>query len=205
MKKILRNTICMISLSLVILFASATTANAATCTTFKCKLQSFFGNYFQSSGNTSSNKNNIIKQPTVSAPSNTPKPTSPAEKTNLQSQMLNLINEERTANGLAPLTWNASLANVAAKKAEDMKKNNYFSHTSPTYGSPFDMMKANGIKYRYAAENIAKNSSVTKAHVALMNSEGHRKNILNPNYTSVGIGIVNITSSSYIIVQMFIG
>ena len=119
-------------------------------------------------------------------------------------QMLNMINEERQANGLASLQWNADLAEVAQAKAQDMLDNNYFSHTSPTYGSAFEMMRDYGISYRYAAENIAKNSSVEKAHVALMNSEGHRNNILNSNLTSIGIGIVK-SSAGYIIVQMFIG
>ena len=119
-------------------------------------------------------------------------------------QMLDMINEERQANGLAALQWNADLAEVAQAKAQDMLDNNYFSHTSPTYGSPFEMMRSYGISYRYAAENIAKNSSVEKAHVALMNSEGHRNNILNSNLTSIGIGIVK-SSTGYIIVQMFIG
>ncbi len=119
-------------------------------------------------------------------------------------QMLDMINEERQANGLAALQWNADLAEVAQAKAQDMLDNNYFSHTSPTYGSPFEMMRSYGISYRYAAENIAKNSSVEKAHVALMNSEGHRNNILNSNLTSIGIGIVK-SSTRYIIVQMFIG
>ncbi|HZK37368.1 MAG TPA: CAP domain-containing protein, partial [Clostridia bacterium] len=77
----------------------------------------------------------------------------------------------------------------AALKSRDMYDNNYFSHDSPTYGSPFDMMTKFGIKYSGAAENIAKNSSVAAAHNAFMNSQGHRDNILNPIYTHIGVGI----------------
>ncbi|MDD3297646.1 MAG: CAP domain-containing protein, partial [Firmicutes bacterium] len=78
---------------------------------------------------------------------------------------------------------------VARIKSEDMRTNNYFSHTSPTYGSPFQMMKDFGITYRSAAENIAKTSSVDRAHTGFMNSEGHRKNILTPGFTHIGVGI----------------
>ena len=72
-----------------------------------------------------------------------------------------------------------------------MHDNKYFSHTSPTYGSPFDMMKKFGIQYRSAAENIARTSSVESAHNGFMNSEGHRNNIMNPRFTHIGIGIYN--------------
>lgn len=72
-----------------------------------------------------------------------------------------------------------------------MYDNNYFSHDSPTYGSPFDMMTKFGIKYSGAAENIAKNSSVAAAHNAFMRSQGHKENILNPIYTHIGVGIYN--------------
>ena len=83
-----------------------------------------------------------------------------------------------------------------------MKDNGYFSHTSPTYGSPFDMMKSFGISYRSAAENIAKGQSTPQQVVnAWMNSQGHRANILNKNYTHIGVGYVK---SGNIWTQMFI-
>lgn len=106
-------------------------------------------------------------------------------------KMVELVNKERQAAGLKPLQIDVDLAYVARVKSQDMSDNKYFSHDSPTYGSPFDMMKQFGIKYRGAAENIAKNSSVEAAHNSLMRSSGHKANIMNPNYTHIGIGIVN--------------
>ncbi|MFU0800885.1 MAG: CAP domain-containing protein [Xylanivirga thermophila] len=122
-----------------------------------------------------------------------------------QTRMLELINEERTKAGVKPLTWDIELANVANVKAKDMVDNNYFAHESPNYGSPFDMMKKFGIKYYAAGENIAGYNNVDKAHVGLMNSDGHRKNILNPNFTHVGIGVQKSSKYGYVFVQMFIG
>ncbi|KXG77684.1 CAP domain-containing protein [Thermotalea metallivorans] len=121
-------------------------------------------------------------------------------------EMLELINAERAKAGVAPLQLHKELTAVAQEKSEDMVRNNYFSHTSPTYGSPFDMMKKFGINYAAAGENIAINSSIQKAHIAFMNSDGHRKNILNPNFTHIGIGIAKDPTNynSYKITQMFI-
>ncbi len=104
-------------------------------------------------------------------------------------QMVDYVNKARQDAGLQPLQIDSGLSNVAALKSRDMYDNNYFSHDSPTYGSPFDMMTKFGIKYSGAAENIAKNSSVAAAHNAFMNSQGHRDNILNPIYTHIGVGI----------------
>lgn len=86
-----------------------------------------------------------------------------------------------------------------------MVKNNYFSHTSPTYGSPFNMMKNFGITYKTAGENIAGNSSNTGAVNAWMNSEGHRANILNGSYNYTGVAVVKSPTYGKIYVQMFIG
>lgn len=111
--------------------------------------------------------------------------------TSSELQLIEYVNQARKDAGLKALTIDVDLSYVARVKSEDMYENNYFSHTSPTYGSPFDMMKSFGIKYTRAAENIAKTSSVLSAHNGLMNSEGHRKNILNPNFTHIGVGIKN--------------
>ncbi|NLM05031.1 MAG: sporulation protein [Clostridiales bacterium] len=108
-----------------------------------------------------------------------------------EMEMVKYVNQARAEAGLRPLEVDSDLSNVARIKSKDMKDNNYFSHTSPTYGSPFQMMSRFGIKYRSAAENIAINSSVRGAHNAFMNSTGHRNNILNPNMTHIGIGIVD--------------
>ena len=94
---------------------------------------------------------------------------------------------------------------LAREKARDMVSNNYFSHTSPTYGSPFEMMKKYGISYKTAGENIAGNSSNSGAVNAWMNSEGHRANILNSSFNYTGLGVVNSSRYGKIYVQMFIG
>lgn len=122
-----------------------------------------------------------------------------------EQQMLNSINSERSRNGLAPLTADLQLTKLARMKSQDMISGNYFSHQSPTYGSPFDMMRNYGVSYRTAAENIAGNGSVAGAHTSLMNSPGHRANILGRQYTSVGIGIVKGGRYGMMFTQMFKG
>ncbi|WP_147532741.1 CAP domain-containing protein [Bacillus marasmi] len=108
---------------------------------------------------------------------------------NFQDQVVQLVNQERAKNGLAPLTHRADLKNVAQKKAEDMINSNYFSHTSPNYGSPFDMMKTFGISYASAGENIAKGQTTPQQVMnSWMNSSGHRANILNRDYNAIGVG-----------------
>lgn len=120
-------------------------------------------------------------------------------------EVFNLINAKRTANGLSPLNIDNELQNVARVKAKDMVDNNYFSHNSPTYGTPFNMMKNFGISYKTAGENIAGNSSNQGAVEAWMNSEGHRANILNGSYNYTGVAVVKSTKYGKIYVQMFIG
>ncbi|RAP75605.1 hypothetical protein DL346_18445 [Paenibacillus montanisoli] len=112
-----------------------------------------------------------------------------AETGSIQQQILQAVNAERSKAGLQPLTLNASLSKVAQTKSQDMRDKNYFDHNSPTYGSPFDMMKQFGINYSYAGENIAAGQKGVQAVMtAWMNSEGHRKNILSPNFTQLGVG-----------------
>ena len=122
-----------------------------------------------------------------------------------EQEVFDLINAKRVANGLSALKIDDELQNVARIKAQDMVNNNYFSHTSPTYGSPFDMIKSFGISYKTAGENIAGNSSNKAAVNAWMNSEGHRANILNSNFNYTGIGVVSSSKYGKIYVQMFIG
>ena len=122
-----------------------------------------------------------------------------------EQEVFNLVNAQRTVVGLAPLSIDIEVQNVARDKAQDMVDNNYFSHTSPIYGSPFDMMKSYGIKYKAAGENIAGNSSNSGAVNAWMNSEGHKANILSNNYNYTGIGVVSSPKYGKIYVQMFIG
>ena len=109
----------------------------------------------------------------------------------MEQQVVALVNAERAKYGLAALTLSTELSNGARLKSQDMAEQNYFSHTSPTYGSPFEMMKTLGISYRSAGENIAKGYSTAAAVMeGWMNSEGHRANILNSSYTEIGVGYV---------------
>lgn len=121
------------------------------------------------------------------------------------TEVIRLVNIERSKNGLAPLKANGELSKVATVKAQDMIDKNYFDHTSPTYGSPFDMMKKFGINYTAAGENIAYGQK-TPAEVmnAWMNSPGHRANILNSNFTEIGVGVAKDKNGTPYWVQMFI-
>ena len=130
-------------------------------------------------------------------------PTLDSEVSNYEKEVVRLVNEIRVQNGLNKLTENWELSRVARYKSQDMKDNNYFSHTSPVYGSPFEMIKNFGISYRRAGENIAKGYSSPQAVVnAWMNSSGHRANILNASYTQIGVGYV---ANGRYWTQMFIG
>lgn len=120
-------------------------------------------------------------------------------------EVFNLINEQRTKNGLSALKIDSEVQRVAKIKAQDMVDNNYFSHNSPIYGSPFDMLKSFKISYKTAGENIAGNSSNSAAVSAWMNSSGHKANILNGNFNYTGIGVVTGSKYGKIYVQMFIG
>lgn len=122
-----------------------------------------------------------------------------------EKEVFDLINKQRTNNGLDALKNDSEIQRVARIKAQDMVYNNYFSHTSPTYGSPFDMLKSFKISYKTAGENIAGNSSNSSAVTAWMNSSGHKANILNSNFNYTGIGVVNSPKYGKMYVQLFIG
>jgi len=125
------------------------------------------------------------------------------ELSQYEQKVIELTNEKRAEQGLSPLKIDKELSKVAHKKSQDMAQNNYFSHNSPTYGSPFDMMKQFGIEYRTAGENIAKGQRNPQEVVdAWMNSAGHRKNILNENFTHIGVGF---EENSNVWTQQFIG
>lgn len=114
-------------------------------------------------------------------------PVDPAKS--IESQVVTLVNKERAANGLAPLTLNWQLSRMGEIKCQDMRDHNYFSHNSPTYGSPFQMMTEFGIPYTAAGENIAAGQvSAQDVMNSWMNSPGHRANILNSSYTQIGVG-----------------
>lgn len=122
-----------------------------------------------------------------------------------EKEVFDLINKQRTNNGLKALNIDSEVQKVARIKAQDMVNNNYFSHTSPTYGSPFDMLKKFSVSYKTAGENIAGNSSNSAAVTAWMNSSGHKANILNSSFNYTGIGVVSSSKYGKIYVQMFIG
>lgn len=129
-------------------------------------------------------------------------PTDDSYAKEFEAEVVRLVNIERKKAGLAELRHNWELSRVARYKSEDMRDKGYFSHTSPTYGSPFQMMKSFGISYRTAGENIAKGQTTPAAVVkGWMNSPGHRANILKSSFTEIGVGYA---SGNYW-TQMFIG
>ena len=138
-------------------------------------------------------------------PKPAPKPQpDPAGLSADEARMLKLVNQEREERGLKPLQVDMAVTAEARKKSRDMIDKNYFGHTSPTYGTPFEQMSRAGISYRAAGENLAGAPTVDRAHTSLMNSAGHRANILNPIYTHVGIGIVDGGPYGKMYTQMFI-
>lgn len=150
---------------------------------------------YPSSNNSSSNNN------TSSDSNNSSNNTMNSDET----EVFNLINKQRTNNGLTALKIDSEAQRVARIKAEDMVTNNYFSHQSPTYGSPFDMLKSFKVSYKTAGENIAANSSNSGAVTSWMNSSGHKANILNSGFNYTGIGVVSSSKYGKIYVQIFIG
>ncbi len=132
-----------------------------------------------------------IETPEVQAPSI-------SGMSQIETEVVRLVNIERQKEGLSPLTTSSEFSNVARKKSEDMAVKGYFSHTSPTYGSPFDMMKTFGIKYNTAGENIAKGQiSAESVMRAWMNSSGHRANIMNPSFNKIGVGMYEKNGTKY--------
>lgn len=122
------------------------------------------------------------------------------------AQVVSLVNEERADQGLSNLARDAQLTRLAQLKAEDMAANKYFSHTSPTYGTAFDMMKNYGVSYITAGENIAMGQKTPEAVMeGWMNSPGHRANILNSAYTGIGVGYAESSEGATYWVQIFKG
>lgn len=127
------------------------------------------------------------------------KPSSQAE------QVLSLVNEERAKQNLKPLKMSEELRSIANLKAKDMAEKNYFDHNSPTYGSPFQMLQKFGVHYKAAGENIAAGQKTpSEVMNSWMNSSGHRANILNANFTEIGIGYYEGGSYGTYWTQLFI-
>lgn len=122
-----------------------------------------------------------------------------------ESELLSLINKERNKNNLSNLEIDEKLQNVARLKAQDLVQNNYFSHVSPTYGTPFEMLRKNNISYKAASENIAGNSTLSGAVESWLNSDSHKKNILSTEYNYTGIAVVDSIAYGKIIVELFVG
>ncbi|MCA1027284.1 CAP domain-containing protein [Cytobacillus kochii] len=145
------------------------------------------------------------KQPEqeVTEEAQAPSEEASSEVSAYEQQVLDLTNKERANAGLPALKLDVELSKVAREKSRDMQAKGYFDHNSPTYGSPFDMMKQFGISYTSAGENIAQGQQTPEEVVqAWMNSQGHRENILNSSYTHLGVGYVE--NGNYW-TQMFIG
>ncbi|OLS39184.1 SCP-like extracellular protein [Bacillus sp. MRMR6] len=143
------------------------------------------------------------KQPAAQEQPKAQAPAATGDASQFVQQVIDLTNAERSKNGLPALKADAQLNGVAQKKSVDMQQNNYFSHTSPTYGSPFDMMRDMGVSYKTAGENIAQGQRTPQEVVkAWMNSEGHKKNILSKNFTHIGVGY---DKTGHHWTQMFIG
>ena len=122
-----------------------------------------------------------------------------------ENELLSLINTEREKNNLSALKIDKELQNIARLKASDLVDNNYFSHISPIYGTPFEMLKSNKISYKTASENIAGNPSISGAFSSWMNSESHKNNILSNDYNYTGLAVVDSIAYGKIIVELFIG
>lgn len=134
-----------------------------------------------------------------------PKTAQKSILTSDEQKLLNLVNQARVKKGIRTLKVDLNLLKVARAKAEDMVKRSYFSHNSPTYGSPFEMIKRFGVNYKTAGENIAGSAAVEDGFNAWLKSEGHRKNLLNSNFNYTGIAVINSKIYGKIIVQEFIG
>lgn len=156
------------------------------------------------------------EQPSATAPAKQPaeqpSATTPtqgtadnAELLPVEKEVFQLVNQEREKHGLKPLQLEPAVLKVADKKSQDMKEKHYFNHQSPTYGSPFEMLQQHGVDFRAAGENIAAGQKTAKQVMdGWMNSEGHRANILNPDYTHIGIGYVEGGDYGTYWTQMFI-
>jgi len=155
------------------------------------------------SENDQNSNQNTTKQETTT-PSKVENNNSNSSVSSYEKQVVDLVNAERAKNGLSALTLDSSVSNVARTKSKDMATNNYFSHTSPTYGGAGDMLKQFGIKYTAYGENIASGQKTPQEVVtAWMNSSGHRANILASDFTKIGVGYATDSSGKAYWTQMF--
>ncbi len=153
-----------------------------------------------------------VKQPSQTVPAQQPSTAGQtqgtaddAELLPVEKEVFQLVNQERQKHGLKPLQVDTDVSKVADKKSQDMKEKHYFDHQSPTYGSPFEMLQQHGVTFRAAGENIAAGQKTAKEVMdGWMNSEGHLANILNPDFTHIGIGYIEGGDYGTYWTQMFI-
>lgn len=122
-----------------------------------------------------------------------------------EEEFLNKINDIRLKNNLPVFQIDDNVQNVARLKAQDLAENNYFSHTSNKYGTPFEMLSTSGVNYKTASENIAGNASIDGAISSWMNSDSHKNNILSNDFNYTGVAVVHSNTYGKILVQFFIG
>lgn len=145
--------------------------------------------------------------PSAAAPTSTATTAGPVSSTVTAEEawVFNALNQARVAEGLSPLKLDLTLTALAREKARDMVVNNYFSHTSPTLGTAFEMMKRAGVNFTSAGENLGEAGSVYAVHYRLLASPTHRANILNPLFSEVGIGVVDLFPSGVMVAEFFVG
>lgn len=152
--------------------------------------------------NSSANNNGTVNS--GSTTTGTTSSTSSANVATAEKNAVELMNADRRANGLSDLKVSSAVTAVARSHAQDMVNRKFFSHSNPDGKTPSDRLKAAGISYSAVGENIAENTSVQAAETSFMNSSGHRANILNSNYTTVGIGVAYDSAGNVYVVQDFI-
>lgn len=154
--------------------------------------------------NSSANNNGTVNSGSSTTTGTTSSSTSSANVATAEKNAVELMNADRRANGLSDLKVSSAVTAVARSHAQDMVNRKFFSHSNPDGKTPSDRLKAAGISYSAVGENIAENTSVQAAETSFMNSSGHRANILNSNYTTVGIGVAYDSAGNVYVVQDFI-
>lgn len=127
----------------------------------------------------------------------------PKNRPDIAAEMLILVNQERTKRGLKALKADPEIAVVALKHSADMFARGYFSHYTPEGLNPFDRMREGGVRFLTAGENLALSQTLQMAHTGLMNSPGHRANILNPTFGRLGIAVLDGGIYGLMITQNF--
>lgn len=139
----------------------------------------------------------------VKPPATPSSPSAPEGLTAAEKRLFDLINSSRINEGLSPVAVDMKLTEIARIKAQDMLENNYYGHTSPTYGSPGQMLRKFGVSFRSGGENLCKAGDVSRAHLLLLGSPEHRKIMMNPQANKVGIAVVP-QQSWVLVVELFV-